>query len=175
MSESIHHYLERNRKPRVHIKYEIETGEGVQEKELPFVVGVMGDFAADNLNQIPLKERHFINIDRDNFDSVMARINPSLRLQVSNTLKEDKTELKLDLNFKSLSDFEPESLIQQIEPLRKLKLARDRLRDLLNKAECSEHLEEMLSHCLQDEAKLRQLALELGITQLNEKTGVEDV
>ena len=70
---SINDKLERVRKPRVHIKYEVETEGGVVQKELPFVVGVMGDFSGHPTEALkPLKERKFINIDRDNWSTTLA-------------------------------------------------------------------------------------------------------
>lgn len=164
MNDSSQHFLERNRKPRVHIKYEVETEHGLQEKELPFVVGVIGDFSADNAEQLPsLDERQFLNIDRDNFDQVMEKINPKLVIDVDNKLDESHTELKLSLSFKSLKDFEPDQLVMQVEALRKLKLARDHLRELLNKMDCSESLEKSIENILKDQKQLLQLAQDLHI------------
>ncbi|HYF98181.1 MAG TPA: type VI secretion system contractile sheath small subunit [Coxiellaceae bacterium] len=163
MHSSLTH-LEKNRRPRVHIKYEVETEQGTEEKELPFVVGVLGDFAADNSKSLSnLKEREFITIDKDNFDEIMTKINPGLNLTLDNHLSGDNSSIFLQLSFKALRDFEPDQLITQIEPLRKLKQARDRLRSLLNKTECSESLEQDLELILQDDQQLKQLADKLKI------------
>jgi len=164
MSESIYRYLERNKKPRVHISYEVETEHGIQEKELPFVVGVLGDFAADNKERLPpLIEREFMDIDRDNFNQVMEKISPKLLMEVDNKLNNHQQKIPLQLNFKSLKDFEPDQIVEQIEPLRKLKLARDRLRDLLHKAESTESLEKSLETILQDQEQLLALAKQLQL------------
>lgn len=163
MNDSIQHFLERNRKPRVHIKYEVETEHGLQEKELPFVVGVIGDFSAGNAELPSLDERQFIPIDRDNFDQVMEKINPKLVIEVDNKLDESNAQLKLSLSFKSLKDFEPDQLVMQVDALRKLKLARDRLRELLTKIDCSESLEKSLENILKDQKQLLQLANDLQI------------
>src|SRR3954447_8804245 len=132
MSSSIHDKLERVRKPRVHIKYEVETEGASVEKELPFVVGVLGDFSGQPSEPLkPLKDRKFIQIDRDNFNDVMARMTPGLNMKVKNTLKDDGSELGVQLKFSNMDDFSPERVAQQVDPLRKLTETRDKLRDLL--------------------------------------------
>lgn len=160
----IHHHHD-HAKPkaqsRVQIRYEVETENGTQERELPFVIGVIGDFSASNTDIPSLKEREFINIDNSNFDEVMAQINPKLHLVVDNVMNDAGSLLPLNLNFKSIHDFEPERLINQIEPLAKLKLARDRLRSLLNRTECSEELENNLKTILSNEKFLLQLAAQI--------------
>src|SRR6476660_971985 len=108
MAESIHNKLERVRKPRVHITYQVEIGDAKQEKELPFVVGVLGDFSGNPTEPLkPLKDRKFVQIDRDNFNDVMARMTPGLNLKVQNTLKGDGSEMAVPLKFRSIEDFEP--------------------------------------------------------------------
>lgn len=160
---SIHDKLERVRKPRVHIKYEVETESGTVEKELPFVVGVMGDFSGNNPAQEkkPLKERKFITIDRDNFDQVMERIAPGLSMRVDNKLLGDDTEITVNLQFKKLEDFEPAQIVEQVPALKSLMDIRTKLRDLLTKSDRSDALEAILENLLQDNATLRQLAQQL--------------
>src|SRR5713101_182979 len=120
-SSSIHDKLDRVRKPRVHITYEVETEGAVVQKELPFVVGVLGDFSGNPTAPLkPLKDRKFIQIDRDNFNDVMARMTPGLNLKVENTLKGDGSEMPVQLKFGSIEDFEPGRIVNQVEPLRKL-------------------------------------------------------
>jgi len=161
MAESIYEKLTRVRKPRVNIRYDLETADGVEQRELPFVIGVMGDFSGDPLNALPaLKNRKFISINRDNFDQVMEKMNVGLKLKVNNTLSKSNESIQLQLTFKSMQDFKPDQLIQQIEPLRKLKQARDRLVILLNKSDRSEKLEEALEKILKDNAQLQFLAEE---------------
>ena len=160
---SIHDKLERVRKPRVHITYQVETEGAVIEKELPFVVGVLGDFSGDPTQPLaPLRERKFVQIDRDNFNDVMARIAPGLNLRVENTLKDDGTEFSVNLAFKSLDDFEPAAVVHQVEPLRKLLETRNRLRDLMTKIDRSEDLEALLEQVLQNKEQLSRLSHELG-------------
>src|SRR6266550_5214069 len=112
---SINDKLERVRKPRVHIKYEIEEEGAVVERELPFVVGVMGDFSGNPTKPLPpLKDRKFVQIDRDNFNDVMARISPELNMRVKNTLKDDGSEMAVQLKFRSMEDFEPGKIAENV-------------------------------------------------------------
>ena len=164
MSESVHQKLKRVRKPRVHITYDVETEGAVVEKELPFVVGVVGDFSGHPVEKLkPLKDRKFIQIDRDNFDDIMKRMTPGLNIRVENTLTDDGTEMPVQLKFESLSDFEPTQVAKQVEPLRKLLETRDKLRDLLTKIDRSEDLENVLEQVLKNTADLKKLSSELGV------------
>jgi type VI secretion system protein ImpB len=155
---SIHDKLERVRKPRVHITYQVET-EGAQiERELPFVVGVMGDFSGDPTEPLkPLKERKFIQIDRDNFNDVMARLTPGLNLKVENTLAGDGSQMAVALKFRSLDDFEPAAVVNQVPALKKLQDTRNQLRDLMTKVDRSEDLEKVLERVLQNSEELKQM------------------
>jgi type VI secretion system protein ImpB len=165
MPESIHEKLKRVRKPRVHITYDVETEGAVVQKELPFVVGVMGDFSGDPTQPLkPLKDRKFIQIDRDNFNDIMARMTPGLNLKVENTLAGDGSEMAVQLQFNSIEDFEPAKVAAQVEPLRKLLETRDRLRDLLSKVDRSEDLENLLQDVLENTDKLKELSADLGVT-----------
>lgn len=164
MSDSIHDKLKRVRKPRVHITYDVETNGAVVEKELPFVMGVMGDYSGDNAeNKKPLKERKFSQIDRDNFNDIMSKVNPQLRMKVENTLEDDGSEMSVNLDFKNMEDFEPHRIVEQVEPLRKLMETRNKLRDLLTKADRSEDLETLLEDVLSNTDALSSLSGELGI------------
>ena len=164
MSESYQSRLSRVRKPRVHITYEVET-EGAQiERELPFVVGVLGDFAGDPTTELkPLAERKFVQIDRDNFNDVMARVAPGLKLTVENRLQEGEKEMKVELKFNSIEDFEPARVAGQVPALKALLETRAKLRDLMSKADRSEDLESLLEEVLQDKKKLDSLSAELGL------------
>ena len=164
MSASIHDKLNRVRKPRVHISYEVET-EGAQiERELPFVVGVLGDFSGDPTSALrPLADRKFIQIDRDNFNDVMAGMNPGLKLKVDNTLSEEGGQMGVELAFKSLDDFEPARVAQQVPALRALMETRAKLRDLMSKVDRSEELEGLLEQVLKNENELKSLQDQLGI------------
>ena len=160
--ESIHQKLERVRKPRVHIKYEVETEDALIQKELPFVVGVLGDFSGDPTEPLkPLKERKFVQIDRDNFNDVMKRMSPGLNIRVENTLESGNTEMAVSLKFESIEDFEPANIVDQVEPLRNLLQTRNKLRDLLTKADRSEDLENILDEVLQNTEALKKLSEEL--------------
>ena len=161
---SVHDKLKRVRKPRVHITYEVETNGAQEQRELPFVVGVMGDYSGDNQKaKKSLKERKFVNLDRDNFDETMGKIAPSLQFRAENTLADDGSEISVDLNFNSMEDFEPERVVEQVEPLRKLMEARNQLRDLMSKADRSEELENVLEQVLQSSDDLAKLSEELGV------------
>ena len=165
-SASIHDKLSRVRKPRVHITYEVETeGARFVRRNCPFVVGVLGDFSGKPTQPLkPLKDRKFIQIDRDNFNDVMARMTPGLNFRVENTLKGDGSEMAVQLKFNSMEDFEPGQVVQQVEPLRKLLETRDKLRDLLTKVDRSDDLENLLER---DPARttdeLKKLSAELGV------------
>ena len=160
---SIHDKLERVRKPRVHIKYEVETDGAVVERELPFVVGVMGDFSGNPTTPPrPLKDRKFVQIDRDNFNDVMARMTPGLNIRVENTLKGDGSEMPVQLKFRSIEDFEPGNVVNQVEPLKKLLETRNKLRDILTKVDRSDELEGLLERVLQNTEDLKKLQSELG-------------
>ena len=166
MAESIHNKLERVRKPRVHIKYEVETEGAMLEKELPFVVGVLGDFSGDPTQPLkPFRDRKFTQIDRDNFDDVMARMTPGLSLKVENTLLKDGSDLGVELSFKKMEDFEPASVVAQVPALANLLDTRNKLRDLLAKADRSDSLEAILEKILQDNSELRRLNADLDRTE----------
>ena len=166
MSESIHSKLKRVRKPRVHITYDVETNGAEVKKELPFVAGVMGDYSGDNAeNKKALKDRKFVQVDRDNFNDVMAKVNPKLNLQVENTLAGNGSMMAVDLNFENMDDFSPEAVVSQVEPLKKLLDARNKLRDLLSKADRSEELENVLEEILQNTDNIAELSKQLGVNQ----------
>jgi type VI secretion system protein ImpB len=162
-SGSIHDKLGRVRKPRVHITYQVETEGAKVLKELPFVVGVLGDFSGKPTQPLkPLKDRKFIQIDRDNFNDVMARMTPGLQFRVANTLKGDGSEMAVQLKFNSMEDFEPGQIVQQVEPLKALLETRDKLRDLLTKVDRSDDLENLLERILKNSDDIKKLSDELG-------------
>ena len=174
MSASIHDKLKRVRKPRVHITYEVETEGAVVVKELPFVVGVIGDFSGNPTEPLkPIKDRKFIQIDRDNINDVMKRMTPGLNMRVENTLADDGSEMSVQLKFNSMEDFDPTNVVKQVEPLRKLLETRDRLRDLLTKVDRSEDLEHLLEQVLQNTDELKKLSSELGVDVSGGKGGGE--
>lgn len=167
---SIHDKLERVRKPRVHITYQVETEGAAVEKELPFVVGVLGDFSGNPTEPLkPLKDRKFIQIDRDNFNDVMARMTPGVNLKVENTLKGDGSQMAVNLKFSSIDDFAPGKVMEQVEPLKKMMETRNKIRDLLSKADRSEDLEAALEKVLSNTENVKQLASEVGVKPEGDK------
>jgi len=164
MAESIHEKLKRVRKPRVHITYEVETEGAEILRELPFVVGILGDFSGDPTEPLrPLSERKFIQIDRDNFNDVMTRMTPGLNIRVDNKLADDGSQMAVALKFNSIEDFEPGRVAEQVPALRTLLETRNKLRDLMSKVDRSEQLENLLEQILKNEGELKSLSGELGL------------
>ena len=164
MSGSVHDKLNRVRKPRVHISYEVETEGAEVQRELPFVMGVMGDFSGDPTVPLkPMGDRKFIQIDRDNFNDVMAGMTPGLKLKVDNKLSEDGGQMGVDLKFNSMDDFEPARVAQQVPALRTLLETRAKLRDLMSKVDRSEELESLLEQVLKSEDDMKSLSSQLGL------------
>lgn len=161
---SVHGKLSRVRKPRVHITYDVDTGDAMEKRELPFVMGVLGDFSGQPTTKLPpLRDRKFVQIDRDNINEVLKKMTPGLNLRVENTLAGDGSELGVQLKFESMDDFEPARVADQIEPLKKLVETRNQLRDLLAKVDVSSDLEETLEEVLKNTENVAKLAEELGI------------
>lgn len=157
MSNSLQKWVGRNRPPRVQITYDVEVGDAVERKELPMVVGVMADLSGQPRKPLPkLKERRFVEVDRDNFNEVLENISPRLDLTVPDTLKGD-SGLKIELNFKSFSDFHPEAIVDQVPRLKKLLEARQQLRDLLAKLDGNDELDDLLERVVQNSEDLKQI------------------
>jgi len=164
MSESLQHKLDRVRRPRVQITYDVETGGAQEQRELPFVVGVMADLSAQPASPLsPLKERKFVPIDRDNFNDVLAKSTPRIATRVNNRLTNDNTELPVELKFSSMSDFEPANVARQVPALKELLEMRSHLSQLLNKLEGNDQLESLLADVLNNSDVAGTLATELGI------------
>ena len=156
--DSVQSRLGKVRPPRVHLTYDVQVGDAIEKKELPFVVGVLGEFSGqpDADKPLPkLKDRKFVNVDLDNFDDVMSGMAPKSSYRVKNKLSTDGGEFAVNLE-----DFRPESVVQQVEPLRKLLEARTRLSDLRNKLAGNEKLDDILSDILSNTEKLAQLSAE---------------
>ena len=165
MAESIHNKLNRVRKPRVHLTYDLEANGATEAKELPFVMGVMGDYSGDNVEaKKSLKDRKSAQIDGENFNDLMSKVNPQLNLKVDNTLAGDGSEMSVNLQFNSMEDFEPHRLVEQVEPLKRMLETRNKLRDLLTKADRSEDLEKVLEDVLSNTEALKSLSAELGVS-----------
>lgn len=164
MAESVQKKLGRVRAPRVHISYQVEIGDAIEMKELPFVMGVLADLTGHPKGERPaLKERKFTEITPDNFDDVLARMQPHLQFKVENRLTDDPEAGKIgvDLDFKSMDDFAPENVAQQVDPLRKLLDLRQQLSDLRGSLQGNDKLEEILQSTLTDQQKLEKLKGEL--------------
>jgi len=162
-AESLQHKLDRVRKPRVHITYDVELGGAIQLKELPFVVGVLADLSGKPVDPLPkLKDRKFIEIDRDNFNKVLAGMKPRLAFQVENRLQDDGSKMNVELRFAHMDDFEPEQVVRQVEPLRKLLEARGKLSDLLTKMDGNDKLEQLLQDVVNNTDALKKLSGETG-------------
>lgn len=159
--ESVQKKLQRIRPPRVQLTYDVEVGDAKEIKELPFVIGVLGDFsAASELEKTKLKDKKFINVDLDNIDEVMTSLAPRAAFQVENMLTEEKGSLTISLTFNGMQDFRPENVVLQVDPLRKLVEARERLTDLRNKISNNERLEDLLDEVLQNTDQVRKLSVE---------------
>lgn len=156
--ESIQKRLQKVRPPRVQMTYDVEVGDAIEHKELPFVVGVIGDFSGQSeVEQKKLRDRSFVNVDNDNFDEVMKAVEPRTVYRVPNKLSDKGGEFGVELKFKSIDDFRPEAVVQQVEPLKKLLEARTKLADLRNKLAGNEKLEDILSDVLANTEKLDAL------------------
>ncbi|HAA76389.1 TPA: type VI secretion system contractile sheath small subunit [Candidatus Latescibacteria bacterium] len=156
-SESIQHTLDRVRPPRVQITYDVEIGDAIESKELPFVMGIMADLSGSPEEPLPrVKDRKFVEIDRDNFNDVLEASNARLDYSVPNKL-DGEGNLKVELNFKDMEDFEPLSVVQQIEPLRQLFEARQRLADLLAKLDGNDDLDDLLQQVLENTKDLEEI------------------
>lgn len=168
--ESLQHTLDRVRAPRVQITYDVEIGDTIEMKEIPFVVGVLGDFSGKPDEPLPkLKDRKFIEIDRDNFNKVLEGMKPRVAYRVDNKLTDDGSQLAVDLRFKSMDDFHPERVAEQVEPLRKLVEARKRLSDLLSKLDGNDRLDEILQDVISSTDSLKKLGEEAGLKPEDKK------
>jgi len=163
MAESQQHKLKRVRPPRVRITYDVHTGNATEKKELPFVVGVLGDFSGDPTQPLKkLGDRGFIQIDRDNFNQVMARMTPGLNMRVENTLDDDGTEMPVKLTFSSMDDFQPAAIVQQVTPLKKLMEVRQQLTELQTRVDLADGLEDKIDELLKDADKIKELSAQAG-------------
>ncbi len=166
MAESVHRKLERVRAPRVHITYDVETGGAIETKELPFVMGVLGDFTGQPDEEMArLKDRKFVEVTPDNFADVLKSMKPHLTLTVENKLSEEGGKMGVDLRFESLDDFAPDRVAGQIDPVKKLLELRQQLADLRGTLQGNEKLEDILQSTVSDAEKLRKIKDELGSEQ----------
>ena len=161
--ESLQHKVGKVRPPRVQITYDVEVGGALELKELPFVVGVMGDFTGKPEEPMAaLKQRKFVEIDPDNFNQVMAGMKPRLAFTTENKMQDDGSKMGVELKFNNIEDFEPDNVVQQVEPLRKLVEARQKLSDLRSKMDGNEKLENMLEDIIANADKQKAISDEIG-------------
>jgi type VI secretion system protein ImpB len=161
--ESTAHKLDRVRKPRVHLTYDVTIGGAIQEKELPFVVGVLADLSGKPETPLPrLDKRSFVEIDRVNFDKVLAGMKPRLAYQVENTIQDNNTTFGVELKFTRMEDFEPEQIVKQVEPLRELLERRMRLQHLRDKLDSQRNLEPLLQQVIGNTDTMKKLSEEIG-------------
>jgi type VI secretion system protein ImpB len=166
MAESTQKKLERIRPPRIQISYEVETGGAIEMKELPFLMGVMGDFSGQQVEPLPrLKDRKFIELSPENFDDTLASMKPRLQFHVENKLSDDGDAGKLgvELNFRSMDDFSPDAVARQVKPLRELLELRTELANLRANLQTNEKLDDVLQATLGDKEKMAKLKSELGL------------
>jgi len=174
MAESVQHTLKRVRPPRVKITYDVEIGNAIEKKELPFVAGIIADVAGKNTDKLPrFKDRKFAEIDRDNFNDVMKGAAPRATFRVPNRLSGGEGEIACDLTFHSLDDFEPVNVVKQVEPLRKLFEARQALNDLAAKLDGNDKLEEVLAQVIEDPSQREKLLAELSDGESGEEAAAE--
>lgn len=157
MAESLQKWLGRNRPPRVHITYDVELGGAIEKRELPLVVGLLADLSGMPEKPLPkVKDRRFVEIDRDNFNEVMGKLSPRLEISVPNAIT-GEGNMPLVLNFANIDDFSPESLVHQVPALQRLLDARQQLRDLLAKLDGNDELDKLLEDIVQNTEELKQL------------------
>jgi type VI secretion system protein ImpB len=157
--ESVHQKLARVRKPRVHITYDVEVGNAIEKKELPFVIGVLADLSGNPKDPLAkVKERKFVEIDRDNFNEVLQGTKPRLTFKAPNRLADDGSKIGVELEFRNMDDFGPEAVAQQVDPIRKLVEARQRLNELALKLNGSDKLEELLQGVIHNTDALKELS-----------------
>ena len=169
--ESLQHTLDRVRAPRVQITYDVEVGDAIEMKEIPFVVGVLADLSGKPDQPLPkLKDRKFIEIDRDNFNNVLEGMKPRVAFRVDNKLTEEDSQVAVELRFKSMDDFHPERIAEQVGPVRKLVAARKRLSELLNKLDGNDKLDELLQDIISSTDSLEKLSRQTGTLKEDDET-----
>ena len=174
MADSLQKWVGRNRPPRVQITYDVEIGDAIEKKELPFVVGLMSDLSGNPAEPLPkLRDRRFVEIDRDNFNEVMGKITPRLDLKVADVMK-GEGDLKIVLDFKEFGDFHPEAVVNKIPRLAKLLEARQNLRDLLSKLDGNDELNDLLSDVVVKSKELKEVKAEVDALEKSESEESKD-
>lgn len=169
MSESLQHKLDRVRPPRVHITYDVETGGALLKKELPFVMAVLSDLSGKPEEPLPkVRDRKFVEIDRDNFNEVMAANTPRLAFAVDNKLVDDDSKLQVELRFNEIDDFDPVAVLKQVGPLAKLFEARQRLSDLMTKLDGNDDLDTLLQDVIENSDGQKEIKAEIDAAKGDE-------
>ena len=175
MSESLQHKLDRVRPPRVHITYDVETGGALLKKELPYVVAVMSDLSGKPEEPLPkVKDRKFVEIDRDNFNEVMESNTPRLAFAVDNKLSDDDSKLQVEMRFNHIDDFEPVQVLKQVGPLAALFEARQRLSDLLTKLDGNDDLDTLLQDVIENSAGQKEIKAEIDAAKEGDDEGGDE-
>jgi type VI secretion system protein ImpB len=168
--ESLQKKVGRVRPPRVQITYDVQVGDAIEKRDLPFVVGVLADLSGMPEKPLPaIAKRKFVSIDRDNVNDVMKKIGPRLAFKVPNRLNEDDTKLNVELRFESMDDFQPAKIAQQVTPLRKLLELRNSLANLRSSLIGNEKLDNLLQEMIQNQELLRQAGSEAGVRVAEDK------
>jgi len=168
--ESLQKKVGRVRPPRVQITYDVQVGDAIEKRDLPFVVGVLADLSGMPEKPLPpIAKRKFVNVDRDNLNDVMQKVGPRLAFKVPNRLSEDDTRLNVELKFENMDDFQPARVAQQITPLRKLLELRNSLANLRSSLIGNEKLDNLLQEVIQNQELLHQAGAEAGIRAGEEK------
>ena len=158
MADSGQKFISRNRSPRVHISYDVETYGARKSVELPFVMGVMSDLSGKSeVEKKGLKDRDFLDFDIDNFDSRMGAIAPRAAFNVDNALQ-GEGKMGVDLTFKKMEDFDPGNVAKAVPALNKMLEARDQLNDLLVLMDGKENAAELLDKVLKDPDLLKAMS-----------------
>lgn len=166
MSESLQHKLDRVRPPRVHITYDVETGGALLKKELPYVVAVMADLSGKPEEPLPkVRDRKFVEIDRDNFNEVMESNAPRIAFAVDNKLADDDSKLQVELRFNHIDDFDPVEVLKQVGPLAALFEARQRLSDLMTKLDGNDDLDTLLQDVIENSAGQKEIKAEIDASK----------
>ena len=161
--ESLQKKISRVRPPRVHITYDVETNGSIEKREIPFVMGVMADVSGQPEQPLPpLKDRKFVEIDKDTVDKVLGQINPRLAYKVDNRLSEDDTRLGIELRFNTMADFEPAAVVKQIPALRRLLELRNALHNLRSSLIGNDRLESVLQEILKSHDAMQRIGAESG-------------
>ena len=163
MAQGTQKKLERVRPPRVSITYEVETGGAIEMKELPFVMGILADLSGTPATPLPkIKERKFVEVNPDNFDTVLKSMQPRLQFATENKLQPGGGKIGVELKFESLDDFSPDKVAEQVKPLRELLELRGKLADLRGKLQGNDKLEEILQETINDAESMRKLRAEIA-------------